>query len=126
MGTTEKKDMLAEILKIADVAVRHSGGRLRLAKSEQDDSTKSEPEAGHFLKLDRKRLGRDIALYSFMGEFGGWEGILPMILEEILLPLRFTLPESYNEASKLLRELGESVYPEHLIEEWRHLFDPIG
>jgi hypothetical protein len=124
MGTTEQKDVLTELLKIIGDAIQHSNSRLRLAKSEQDNSTKSEPEAGHFLKLDEKRLGRDIALYSFMGnEVIGWERTLLMMFEEILIPLRLAVPESYKAASKPFCELGEFVYPEKFVEEWRHLFD---
>jgi len=79
--------------------------------------------AQRFLKLDGKRLGRDIELYGFMGnDVAGWEQTLAMFFAEVLLPLRDKLPKSYSEASAALRKLGGSVYPKHLIQRWNDLF----
>lgn len=113
----------AELLKIAEIAVQHSGGRLRLAFNEEDDSEEFVGGAARFLKLDGKRIGRDIELYGFMGDdIAGWQQTLAMFLEEILLPLKSVLPESYAKAGEALRTLGESVYPENILQQWRDLF----
>lgn len=113
----------AELLKIVEVAVQHSGGRLRLAFNEEDESEEFVGGAARFLKLDGKRLGRDIELYGFMGDdVIGWQQTLAMFLGEILSPLKSVLPESYAKAGAVLRMLGESVYPENILQQWRDLF----
>ena len=113
----------AELLKIAKLAVQHSGGRLRLAFNEEDETEGFVGGAARFLKLNGKRLGRDIELYGFMGDdIAGWQQTLAMFLEEILLPLKSELPESYAKAGEALRTLGGSVYPENILQQWHDLF----
>lgn len=113
----------AELLKITEIAVQHSSGRLRLAFNEEDESEEFVGGAARFLKLDGKRLGRDIELYGFMGDdIAGWQQTFAMFLEEILLPLKSVLPESYAKAGEALHTLGESVYPENILQQWRDLF----
>ena len=118
------KGKRAELLKIAEIAVQHSGGRLRLALSEEDESEEFAGNAARFLKLDGKRLGRDIELYGFMGDgIAGWQQTLAMFLEEILIPLKNKkLSESYTKAGQALCALGESVYPENILQQWHNLF----
>ncbi|MEK7464740.1 MAG: hypothetical protein AAB617_03105 [Patescibacteria group bacterium] len=117
------KGKSAELLKVAEIAVQHSGGRLRLAFNEEDKSEGFVGSAARFLKLDGKRFGRDIELYGFMGDdIAGWQETLVMFLEEILLPLKGELPESYVKAGEALRTFGEKVYPENILQWWRDLF----
>jgi len=112
-----------ELLKIAELAVQHSGGRLRLAHNEEDSSRKQCSDAAHFLKFDEKRFGRDIELYGFMGDGPiGWEQTLPTFLEEVILPLKQILPESYAKASEALCELGTAVYSGGTLQSWCELF----
>lgn len=116
-------DKRAELMKIAEMAVQCSDGCLRMAYNEEDESKDHVADAAHFLKLDEKRLGRDIELYGFMGDGPfGWEETLAMFLEEILLRLRNRCPESYEKAGDMLRTLGESVYSAEYIKLWRDLF----
>ncbi len=106
----------AELLKIAEIAAQHSDGCLRLAFNEEDENEKFVGGAARFLKLNGKRLGRDIELYGFMGDdIIGWQQTIAMFLEEILLPIKSELPESYAKAGEALRMLGESVYPTNII-----------
>lgn len=113
----------AELLKIAEIAVQHSGDRLRLAFNEEDASKEFVGGAAHFLKLDGKRIGRDIELYGFIGDdIAGWQQVLAMFLEEIVLPLKSVLPKSYAEAGEALKTLGESAYPENILQQWHDLF----
>lgn len=113
----------AELLKIAELAVQHSDGRLRLAYNEKDESDEFTRGAGRFLKLDGKRIGRDIEQYGFFGDsVAGWGEALVMFLEEVLLPFKNGLPKSYTKAAEALRTLGESVYPEDMLQQWRDLF----
>lgn len=113
----------AKLLKIAKIAVKFSGGRLRLAYNEEDESKKFVGNAARFLKLDGKRFGRDIELYGFMGDdIAGWQQVLVMFLKEVILPLRQVLPKSYTKASEALRLFGKSIYPEDLYKQWCQLF----
>lgn len=113
----------AELLKVAEIAVQHSGGRLRTAFNEEDDSEEFVGGSARFLKLDGKRLGRDIELYGFMGDkIQGWQQTLATFLGEILIPIKGGLPDSYSKAGEALRTLGESVYPEKMLQQWRDLF----
>jgi|WetSurMetagenome_2_1015567.scaffolds.fasta_scaffold54768_3 hypothetical protein len=113
----------AELLQMAEAAVAISDGRLRLVHNQEDNSEKLEREAARFLKLDGHRLGRDIELYDFMGRGPvGWEGTLPMILEEVILPLRKELPKSYETASEKLKKMGEPVYKGDILNSWNELF----
>lgn len=114
----------AKLLELVEAAVAASGGRLRLAFAEEDGSAMLARGAHRFLKLDDKRLGRDIELYArTMAEtILSWPQVLPMVLEELVMPLRCILPESYEAAAKLLKELGETVYSGETLEAWRGLF----
>ena len=113
----------AELLKVAEIAVQHSGGRLRLAFNEEDETDEFVGNAARFFKFDEKRLGRDIELYGFMGDdLIGWEEVLFMFLMETIFPIKNELPDSYNKASEALRTLGESVYSADIIQKWRNLF----
>ncbi len=114
---------LAELFRIIEIAVQYSGGRLRLAFNEEDDSEEFVGAAARFLKLDGKRLGRDIELYGFMGDaIANWQQALAMFFEEIILPIKSVLPESYAKSGEELRLFGESVYPDTIIQRWRDLF----
>jgi hypothetical protein len=112
-----------ELLRIAEVAVQHSGERLRLAHNEDDASENFVADAAHFIKFDGKRVGRDVELYGMMGELvEGWQSTLVRFLEEVLMPLKRELPESYAKAGEALRILGESVYPAEILQDWRGIF----
>ncbi len=118
----------AELLKIAESAVEASEGRLRIAAHEEDESEAINYTGGRFLKLDGKRLGRDIELYAFMGEMsegGGWNAILPMFLEEVLLEFQRELPESYALSSERLQALGRSVYKGRQLQKWNELLNEV-
>jgi hypothetical protein len=113
----------AALLRIAETAVAHSGGRLRIAISEADDNESLQPAAARFLKLDGKRLGRDIELYDFLGRtIVGWPVTLAEFLLETLAPVKTTLPESYHHAGEALKQLGRSVYPADACAEWDACF----
>lgn len=114
----------AELLKIAELAAKASEGRLRVAAHEQGNSEEVDYAGNRFLKLDGKRLGRDVEMYDFMGSGPvGWEGTLPMVLEEVILPLKKELPESYAIASERLKRLGETVYEGDILNSWNGLFE---
>lgn len=115
-------DVSSQFRKIAEVAVLHSGGRLRLAFKESDSDESVNKHAGHFLKLDEKRFGWDIDFYCTDAFFSGSEVTLELFLREVIYPLRGVLPESYAKSCEALCTLGESVYTEDMLPKWRARF----
>lgn len=114
----------AELLEIAELAVKHSDGRLRIAYNEKDDTSEFDQMAEHFLKFDGQRLGDDLELYAFFGESKvGWDSVLPRFFEEYLLSIRNDLPESYTNASLMLCALGSLVYEDDILKRWHKLFE---
>lgn len=105
-------DRLAEMMrKIAE----NSGGSISLVADSSDTIT---------LYLGDNVLGRSYSMYSFSARVGGWMGILPMILEEVLMPLRLVAPDSYNAAAPELQSMGSLVYNESSeLHDWNGLFE---
>ena len=118
-GNREKK-----FSAIVQIAVKYSGGRLRIAHSEKDENDEYASGIQNFLKLDGKRLGQDIEAYASMSspDVDGWPLTLTTFLAEVVHPLKNELPESYVKASEMLCLLGESVFAKEMIEHWRGLF----
>ncbi len=113
----------ANLLRIAELAVERSDGRLRIVYNEEAETEEFDDSAQRFLKLDDKRLGRDIELYDWMGsDLIGWGQTLPTFLSEVLGQFAEDLPESYAIASEELKKLGETIYKGKLLDKWRKLF----
>lgn len=77
--------------------------QLRIVKNEEDDSAKPQIGAATFVKLNGKRLGRDLELYGFMANFMGPGGTLATVLEELVLPLKKPAPKAFESGLMLLR-----------------------
>lgn len=111
-----------EILTIAQSAADKSAGRVNLVYNQEDETEDFTPEAARFLKLDGKRIGRDIEVYNLMGKAIGWESTLVFVLEELALPL-YKIPESQADAFVKLEKLGEKVYEKKdQLDAWRNVF----
>ena len=67
------RSMQQQLLDLANSLAAASPLVLRMAHNEDNVTTAVAMDAAHFLKLNEKRLGRDIELYGFMGKMGGWE-----------------------------------------------------
>lgn len=93
-------------------------GNFTLSFKEEDETTEQQPEAGHFLKRDGKRYGRDMELYRFISNIGGDEGLLCMLLEELALPARAMDESFYQSIVPWFLEQGSKVFPDR-IEEWK-------
>lgn len=109
---------------IAELVVAHSRGRASMAYQEEDTTADKALDAAHFIKVDGRRVGRDIEVYGFMGDgAGGWEATLFRFFEEVLLPVReLGLADSYAAAGEKLKELGHKVYTQNLHAGWDALF----
>jgi hypothetical protein len=122
MNATLRPKRKQLIAATAEIAVMHSGGRLRLACNAADDCTGEEKGAGHFLKLDRKRIGRDVELYAFMMEVQGDAATLADFIIEVLMPIKAELPEAYRRAGEHLKTEGRAFVPPEMVEAWNGLF----
>lgn len=113
MNKREKREIDKQIgdglWEIVNLAVEQSGGRLRLAQNEEDESEKTNINASHFLKLDGKRLGRDIKMYIFFGHRDNWHEAFNQFIIDLILPLAEILPESYKKTTEMANELREKI-----------------
>ncbi len=114
----------AQLMAIAQEIVDNSAGRARLAFQEDDASKEVVADAAHFIKVDEKRVGRDIELYGFFEDtVMGWGETLTSFLEEVLLPIKsLKLDASYQAASITLRDLGHEVFEPGLHKNWDAIF----
>lgn len=120
MIQTDKRQKLMDI---ANLIVEHSDGRAVLAFQEEDKTSDKVKDAAHFIKVDGKRICRDIEMYGFLGKVTGWEQTLAMFLEEVIFPVKsLGLAESYQVAGEELKQLGHEVYSAEMLERWNDLF----
>jgi len=110
------------LIAVFKAAIAHSNGRLVMVCGEKGGSDVHLMSADDFLELDGKRLGRNFNVYEFFSEVSGWGFLLTSILNEMILPLKDPLPESYTAAAPLLCKLGETVYRAELLPAWRDQF----
>lgn len=106
----------------AEIAVQHSGGRLRIAHNEEDISKGADKEAAHFLKLDGRRLGRDVELYAWMMELQGDAATLADYIMEVLIPVEQAIPEAGRHMAVFLKAEGRAFVPPEHVEAWNGLF----
>ncbi len=119
----EKKEITRDDFhELAKIIAAFSGGKIRIAFKEEDDSTTQNKEAGHFLKLNEKRLARDIPVYGIMAKASP-EQALPNFLGEVLFPIENECPESFEKAAFQLKEMGLRVYADDFINDWNKLFE---
>lgn len=113
-----------ELMDIAKEIVRRSGGRARLAFKEADTTKAPVKDAAHFIKVDGKRVGRDIEMYGFFGDFlEGWPMTLAEFLAEVLVPVRsLRLKRSYKVAASMLKKMGQELVPAKNLKAWNSLF----
>jgi len=110
-----------KIFEFANILSQYSGGVLRLVEHEENKSEKHTPEAASFLKLNGRRLGRDLEVYAFMGKCAGEEQLLVSLLEELLLQVKDSAL-SYEKGSEYLKAWGHKVFDEDILSTWDELF----
>lgn len=114
--------MRQELIDVAAALAAAEPQVLRVAHNEEDETSEAAADAAHFLKLNERRLGRDLELYGFMGaSVEGWQRTLARFLEEVVLPLKKAAPAAYAVACEKLNELGKRVYPADLQADWEEL-----
>lgn len=94
-GQVREAPLLDVLMRLCETMVAASGGRLRIAKNEADATTDFDPEAQEHLKLDGRRIGRDIRLYNFMAEVGG-TGPAIADFALILMSIKQILPAAFE------------------------------
>lgn len=117
----EAKVTKDDFLRIANTIVEFSSGKVRLAFNESDDSKKEEKEAANFLKLNEKRIGRDMEVYDIMALVAPEQALVDFL--ELLFSIKKECPQSYEKASAQLKELGSKVYEGDILNDWNGLFD---
>jgi hypothetical protein len=113
-----------DFMAIAKVMAEKSNGKIRIAHNEKDDSTDKEPEAAHFIKLNEKRISRDIELYRLMISVSEHQALADFI--DPILAIKIDCPESFQEAASMLQELGKKVFTDTLLIDWNSLFSELG
>lgn len=115
-------DLFAIVGRMCDA----SGGRVQLVRNEQSENDTPETVAAEFLKLDGKRLGRDIRLYNFLGRVAGEQQALLHLLEEVASPLSTAIPAAYEAIQPDLIALGERVFEPEMHADWRDIVATLG
>ena len=112
------------LMDVLQLIVDHSEGAARIALQEQDNIERRAMGAGHFLKVNGRRVGRDVE--DYVGPFAlvkGWDATLVDFLLEVLFPVRSKgLVESYQAAADALQKLGREVFSGDVLSQWDDLF----
>ena len=111
-----------ELLILAGIITGLSEGRVRVAVNEEDDTTQTQVEAAHFLKLDETRLGRDLEVYGFIGRVAGNELALGDFVGEVIIPLRTSIPAVYDSVAPLAEQLGYEFLDAKYHQTWGAIF----
>lgn len=117
---------LDDLVKLADEMCKRSEGRIRLAVGESDRDMSPNPNAGHFLKFDGVRLGRDLETYAWVSGHKSPDTLEIELFEELALPLEEACPEAHEAARNMLRDFGDKVFRGETRRDWRHLLDLVG
>lgn len=105
-----KQLQCSDLLKIARLAVEHSGGRVRLVQSSE----------GNRLEFDGLRQGAVLEYYVELGQVGGADALALYCFEmEVLRLLKRELPELYRRVKEALLPLVMSCIPDDTSEEIR-------
>jgi hypothetical protein len=112
-----------QFMQAAKDLVDASDGRLTLVFNEEDaTSEQGKAGAAHFLKLDGRRLGRDIELYAFMSEVGGARNGLVDFASEVIVPLKSASPSAYSKGCELMKQFGALIFSGTELIKWCEVF----
>jgi hypothetical protein len=99
--------------------IENSNGHIQSASKVKDDSSEPDPTADYFIKLNGKRLGRDIRFYVFMATLDR-NIIPPTLMEEIVLIAETVIGRS-GPIRKYLAEWGNELYEDDQLEKWKDI-----
>ena len=91
---------------------------IELVYNQEDNSTKENKDAVHFLKHKGVRVGRDIEVYAFLSEISTELEMWCDFLSEVIFPL--LLHDS--KAAKSIMAMGFKLLAEEHWDEWGDLF----
>lgn len=94
--------MYDKLVEISCAMVQSDPDQLRIAHSEEDTSVDHQSETGDFLKLNGRRLGRDLQLYDFMAKLGSESQAWADFLTSVVLPLQKKSPAYQTALNHLL------------------------
>lgn len=114
--------MVEKLLDICRTLAEHSDGRVALVCAEEDERQDAAMDAAHFLKLDGKRLGRDIELLGFMADVAGVEVALADFAHCVCLLKAKGLSKSYEAVRQSCSDLEEFMDREKDKARWRDIF----
>lgn len=111
------------ISQIAEMLQEVSRGEVRIAYQEEDQSTDEALTAHHFIKVNGKRLGRDIEVYAFMLKVVGPEQVLLELYEHWVLPLK-GVGQCFPKGSRAIYECGAQHFAERgILSDWQKVFN---
>lgn len=106
---------------IAIKAANASGGVLRVARNEEDDTEDSQPEAQEFLKFNGRRLGRDFRMYAFMAKIAG-PGQALADFAPVMMVIEKNVPAAFHVVREDVIGLRDLVAPKFQ-DEWSAIWD---
>ena len=120
-----RRDYVERLLPICHKMAEVCPERIRIAHNEEDETTALQPEAAHFLKLDGKRVQRDIEVYGTMATI---HGIGVGLADFILLPWTVArkVPAAYLAVIDELHALADLLpteLPDELRKTWHDMID---
>ena len=118
----KREQFVQRLLDICRTLSEHSEGRVRLAHAEGDECQDPEMEAAHFLKLDDKRIGRDIELLGFMTQVAGFEVAMADFAQVIVLIKANGVEGGYGAVREACSNLEEFMDDEGDKARWREIF----
>lgn len=121
METVKSVDFSSDFIKIAKVIEQNSDGIIRIAHNEKSFSNEKDSSTGTFLKLNEKRIGKDLEVYGQMSRTDKLGHGLPEFLL-ILFNIRIDCPKSYREATPMLKKIVDELFEDKILENWNRLF----
>lgn len=98
--------------------------RLTFVFAEADDNNEEEKEADWFLKVDGKRCGRDLKLYSLMCSVGEVENGLVNFLQEVGLRVNLQTVAG-SICLDLVHKWGQELFKSEMLDKWNELCDSL-
>lgn len=113
----------ADLINICDKMCAASGDRIHLVFGEKDSSGEEQDDAAHFLKMDGRRIGRDIEQFAMLSKITS----IPFAAADflaVMLGVSASLPAAYKAVEPDLRSL-KKYFAEEYQKDWDELFEKV-